>query len=203
MKVLELFAGTKSVGKAAKELGYEVFSSDFNPKFNTDYTIDLLEFDVTKVPFKPDIIWASCPCTSFSIASCSHHWTKDKQPKTPTAVTGYALVQKTLELIEYFQPTYWYIENPRGLLRKFPIMEALPIRNTVTYCQYSHISMKPTDIWTNNPNWIPRPMCKNGDGCHQSAPRGSKTGTQGLKDAELRSIIPHELCLEIMLSSKF
>jgi len=142
-------------------------------------------------------------CTSFSIAACSHHWTKDKQPKTPTAVTGYALVQKTLELIEYFQPTYWYIENPRGLLRKFPIMEALPIRNTVTYCQYSHISMKPTDIWTNNPNWIPRPMCKNGDKCHQAAPRGSKTGTQGMKDAEFRSIIPHELCLEIMLSSKF
>ena len=172
MKVLELFAGTKSIGKAAKELGYEVFSSEFDPKFNTDYTIDLLEFDVTKVPFKPDIMWCSPPCTSFSIAACSHHWTKDRQPKSEGARIGYALVKKTLELIEYFQPTYWYIENPRGLLRKFPIMEALPIRNTVTYCRYGHSSMKPTDIWTNNPNWIPRPMCKNGDTCHQAAPRG-------------------------------
>ena len=142
-------------------------------------------------------------CTSFSIASVRYHWTKDRQPKSETARIGYALVQKTLELIGYFQPTYWYIENPRGLLRKFPIMEALPIRNTVTYCQYGDDRMKPTDIWTNNPYWTPRPMCKNGDNCHQAAPRGSKTGTQGLKDAELRSIIPHELCLEVMSQVKF
>jgi hypothetical protein len=141
-------------------------------------------------------------CTSFSIASVSHHWTKDKQPKTDTARIGYALVQKTLELIEYYKPTYWYIENPRGLLRKFPIMESLPIRNTVTYCQYNYTNMKPTDIWTNNPLWIPRPMCKNGDKCHESAPRGSKTGTQGYKNAMERSRIPHELCLEIMSSIK-
>jgi len=62
IKVLELFAGTKSIGKAAKELGYEVFSSDYLEKFKTDYTVDLLEFDVNKVPWQPDIIWASPPC---------------------------------------------------------------------------------------------------------------------------------------------
>ncbi len=202
IKVLELFAGTKSIGKAAKELGYEVFSTDYEPKFNTDYTVDLLNFDVTRVPWKPDIIWASPPCTSFSIASISHHWTLDKKPKSQTAVIGYALVEKTLELIKYFEPTYWYIENPRGLLRKFPIMEVLPIRNTVTYCQYGDDRMKPTDIWTNNTKWIPRPMCKNGDPCHIAAPRGSKTGTQGLRNAEIRSMIPPELCMEVMLISK-
>ena len=119
IKVLELFAGTKSIGKAAKELGYEVFSSDIEERFNTDYTVDLLEFDVNKVPWKPDIIWASPPCTSFSIASVSRHWTKDKQPKSETAIIGYKLIEKTIELIKYFEPKYWYIENPRGYLRKF------------------------------------------------------------------------------------
>ena len=58
--------------------------------------------------------------------------------------------------------------------------------------------MKPTDIWTNDSRWLPRPMCKNGDTCHVSAPRGSSTGTQGLKDNYLRSIVPEDLCKEII-----
>ena len=64
--------------------------------------------------------------------------------------------------------------------------------------------MKPTDIWTNNlknllnPNgWNPRKMCKNGMSCHESAPRGSRTGTQGLKGNYERSKVPYELCKEI------
>jgi len=137
-------------------------------------------------------------CTSFSIASVSHHWTKEREPKSETALIGYKLVEKTIELINYFKPKYWYIENPRGMLRKFPIMIDLPIRNTVTYCQYGDDRMKPTDIWTNNELWTPRPMCKNGMTCHIAAPRGSKTGTQGLKGAEQRSIVPNELCLEVL-----
>ncbi len=60
--------------------------------------------------------------------------------------------------------------------------------------------MKPTDIWTNNPHWMPRPMCKNGDPCHVSAPRGSRTGTQGLKKKD-RSKVPYPLLQEILISS--
>ena len=68
MKVLELFAGSRSVGKVADQLGWEVFSSDFEAFEGIDYQIDILKFDVSKVPFKPDIIWASPPCTGFSVA---------------------------------------------------------------------------------------------------------------------------------------
>ena len=57
--------------------------------------------------------------------------------------------------------------------------------------------MKPTDIWTNHPNPQFKPMCKNGDTCHESAPRGSKTGTQGLKGAKERGVIPKLLCEHI------
>lgn len=85
------------------------------------------------------------------------------------------------------------------MLRKMPIMADLP-RQGVTYCQYGDTRMKPTDIWTNSTKWIPRPMCKNGDPCHVAAPRGSKTGTQGLKGAYERSKIPEELCFEILKS---
>ena len=204
MKVLELFAGSCSVGKAAKKLGYDVFSSDINNFEDIDYVVNILDFDVSKVPFQPDIIWASPPCTGFSVAAIGHHWAGGKGayiPKTDTAKLGIELVKKTIEIINHFQPTYWFMENPRGVLRKMPFMNEF-IRRTVTYCQYGDERMKPTDIWTNNDLWIPRRMCKNGDPCHVAAPRGSKTGTQGRSNAYERSKIPDELCLEILKSCK-
>jgi hypothetical protein len=202
MNVLELFAGSRSIGKVAQKLSFNVYSSDIEQFGGIDYVTDILEFDVTKIPFKPDIIWASCPCTAFSVAAIGKNWTKiddDYIPKNPRADFGLKLVQKTLEIIEHFNPTYFFIENPRGMLRKMPIMADLP-RQGVTYCQYGDTKMKPTDIWTNSTKWIPRPMCKNGDPCHVAAPRGSKTGTQGLKGAYERSKIPEELCFEILKS---
>ena len=206
MKVLELFAGSRSIGKAAESLGYEVYSSDLNEFDGIDYPIDILEFDISKIPFKPDIIWASPPCTYFSVASIGKHWNKDHTPKTEQAIFGVKVVNKTIQIIKELNPKYWYIENPRGKLRKLDFMQPLP-RTTVWYCTYGDKRAKPTDIWTNNlrsvfnPNgWQPRPECFNGNKkCHhESAPRGSKTGTQGLKGNYERSKIPNELCLEIL-----
>jgi hypothetical protein len=202
MKVLELFAGSRSVGKIAESLGMEVFSSDLVEFEDIHYPISILDFDVKKVPFQPDVIWASPPCTSFSVASLGHHWTGGKGayiPKTDGARLGIELVKKTIEIIEHFNPTYWFMENPRGVLRKMPFMSDFK-RHTVTYCQYGDERMKPTDIWTNSNEWVPRPMCKNGDPCHVAAPRGSKTGTQGRSNAYERSKIPEQLCLEILSS---
>ena len=85
-------------------------------------------------------------------------------------------------------------------MRKLPSMEKIPLRRTVWYCQYGDDRAKPTDIWTNNPLWIPKPVCKNGnrDCHHEPAPRGSRTGTQGKKNAYERSKVPYELCKEIL-----
>ena len=199
MKVLELFAGSRSFSKVAEEMGMETFTSDFKDFNNIDYVVDIIDFVPMKVPFKPDIIWASPPCTTFSIASCGHHWNKDKTPKTKECEKGIKIVKTTLKIIDWFKPKYFFIENPRGLLRKMDFISSYN-RDTVTYCQYGDTRMKPTDIWHNNINWKPRPMCKNGMPCHESAPRGSKTGTQGLKGNYERSIVPYELCKEILNS---
>jgi len=196
MKVLELFAGSRSFSKAAEAKGFEVFTSDYKDFEGIDYVCDILDFDEGKVPFKPDIIWASPPCTYFSVASIGKHWHKDNTPKTEQAELGMKIVKKTIEIIEMFQPDYFFIENPRGKLRKLDFMQEWD-RATVTYCQYGDTRMKPTDIWHSSP-WIPRPMCKNGMPCHEAAPRGSKTGTQGLKGNYERSKVPEELCNDIL-----
>lgn len=209
MKILELFAGSRSIGRVAK--GHQVFSSDIEQLGDIDYVANILDFDYTVVPFVPDMIWASPPCTGFSVASIGTHWGgghRAYEPRTATAKLGIELVKKTIKIIAHYQKLnpelVWYIENPRGVLRKL-IPEILDkglgnfwIQRTVTYCQYGDERMKPTDIWTNNFNWTPKTVCKNGGDCHISAPRGSRTGTQGRNNAYERSKIPEELCMEIL-----
>jgi hypothetical protein len=135
-------------------------------------------------------------CTAFSVASIGHHWTKDGKPKTKGAKLGQDLARRAREIIEWFPDAKFCIENPRGMLRTLPIYQGFR-RETVTYCQYGERRQKPTDIWTNVDAWQPRPACKPKSECHESAPRGARTGTQGIKDVAGRGALPFELCAEI------
>tara|TARA_Y100000310_G_C20278963_1_gene621672 strand:- start:37 stop:642 length:606 start_codon:yes stop_codon:yes gene_type:complete len=194
MKILELFSGTKSFSKVARERGHECFTVDFIKKFNPNLCIDILDLEIKDIPFKPDIIWASPPCTFFSVSSIGKHWNKDNTPKTKEAELGIKIIKKTILLIKDLNPKLIIIENPRGKLRKLNLIPFEMI--TVCYCKYGDKRMKPTDLW-NNFNFKGK-MCKNGNPCHISAPRGSKTGTQGLKGSIERSKVPKKLCLEII-----
>ena len=206
MKVLELFAGTRSIGKAFEEKGHEVFSVEWDRSFeDIDLYADIstvTAVEILKKFGRPDVIWASPDCTTFSIAAISHHRRKNPETGSLDPVSKYAqfcdlVDQHVLQLIRDLKPKYWFIENPRGGLRKMSWMQELP-RYTVTYCQYGDTRMKPTDIWTNHPDPEFKPMCKNGAPCHEKAQRGSRTGTQGLKGSKERSVIPVELCRHIV-----
>lgn len=208
MKILELFAGTRSIGKAFEKEGHEVFSVEWDRKHeNIDWYVDISTItaaDILERFGKPDIIWASPDCTTYSIAAISHHRTKAENtllPKSEYAKISDATNKHVLSLIAELNPTFYFIENPRGGMRKMDFMEFMP-RYTVTYCQYGDTRMKPTDIWTNHPEPNFKPMCKNGMPCHVSAPRGAKTGTQGLKGSMERSKIPDELCDHIVKISE-
>ena len=199
--MLDLFCGTKSMSNVFKKGGYEVTTLDFDKKHKPDLCINILDFDITMLHKIPDVVHASPDCSCFSMAAIGHHWNPDKTPKTEKCVNALKMLEKTVDIILELG-CIAYVENPRCFTRKQDAIKRLEDagfkRHTVTYCQYGDIRMKPTDIWTNNINWIPRKMCKNGDPCHEAAPRGSKTGTQGLKCSVTRSMIPNELCIELM-----
>lgn len=205
MKVLELFAGQRSIGKAFENAGHEVFSIEWDKKHEgISLYEDILNISAQDIINKfgyPDIIWASPDCSSYSIAAISHHRDREEDGNLK-ARSDYAkfcdkVNQHVLRLILALSPKYYFIENPRGGMRKMTFMQQIP-RYTVTYCQYGDNRMKPTDIWTNHRNPKFKPICKNGDSCHESAPRGSKTGTQGRKGSIERSLIPKELCDHIV-----
>lgn len=198
MKVLELFAGTRSIGRAFEEKGHEVYSVEWNRDFqDISLYADIGQITSEQILHnfgRPDVIWASPDCTTFSIAAISHHRRKNEETGNLDPVSDYArfcdeVDRHVLSLIRELNPKIWFIENPRGGMRKMDFMRGLP-RYTVTYCQYGDSRMKPTDIWTNHPNPQFKPPCHNGDPCHVSAPRGAKTGTQGMKNSRERSVIP-------------
>jgi hypothetical protein len=151
MLVFDFFAGTRSSTKAFEDAGHTVISFDNDPQF--DVTVQADVFMLLAGPLierfgQPDFVWASPPCTAFSVASIGHHWNADHTPKTYAAVKSMELVAHTRALVEALRPRLGFvIENPRGKLRKLPMLDGLT-RHTVTYCAYGDDRMKPTDLWT-------------------------------------------------------
>lgn len=149
MRTIELFAGTKSFSKVMQLHGIETFTIDSQKSLDADLCCDIRE--IWQLPYSPDILWASPPCQGFSVAVIGRNWNKDYTPKTPSAELAIELVLKTIELIEKTKPKYWFIENPRGMLRKMPFMEEFlnregggviqyPIANTETRDKSQQIS---------------------------------------------------------------
>lgn len=200
--LLELFAGSRSVGKEAEKLGFNVFSVDWKNYDNINLSIDIENLTIKDVPFIPDIIWASPDCTTYSIAAISKH-RNGIIPKSDYAKKCDKVNEHFISLINEWKKLnnnlVFFIENPRGMMRKMPFVSSFK-RHTIWYCQYGDVRAKPTDIFTNSINWIPRKECKNNNPLcnHLRAPNGSNLGTQSLKNSYYRSIIPSELCIEIL-----
>lgn len=221
IKTAEFFCGTKSFTKVAKKFNYRTYTIDINPIFKPDRICDLSnnEFynfqnwdDFFYFQLGINFLWCSPPCETFSVASIRHYWEKGK-PKNKKCLNGIKILDQTIKKIKDINPDYWFIENPRGMMRKVidPIFKKYNItdykRETITYCKYGAKIMKPTDIWTNAFFWKPLPPCKAGSNCHLKASRGSKTGLQGIYSNQLekargstatqRGKIPEKIFIQI------
>jgi hypothetical protein len=171
LKCLELFSGTGSVGKVCEQLGWETVSLDIDGR--ADITISILDWDYKQYPKDSfDLIFASPPCASFSHLQYSfigrmkngEIFTKE-QMELDMETIGDPLVKKALEIIEYFNPMYWFMENPKtGRLKDRPYMKDLPYYD-VDYCMYSDWGYrKRTRVWTNRVGFNNK-LCDNKGTC--------------------------------------
>ena len=203
MKLLELFSGTKSVGKVAEKLGYEVISLDLK---NADINCNILDWDYTIYPTGYfNVIWASPPCTEYSTA---------KTIGIRKLEYANQIVLKTLEIIDYFKPQYYIIENPQtGLLKNQIFMNDLPYVD-IDYCKYGMPYRKRTRLWNNVFQWLPKPLCKKDcdsmDGNRHKAiaqrmPIGKKRDwgdKPKFKQSDLY-VIPDKLIYEILVATTY
>lgn len=144
MRLLELFCGTKSVSKAIGHRYTEVVSLDVDRRADPTILADILTWDYTVFP--PNhfhTIWASPPCNEYSAIRRS-------VPTPPNLALADSIVQRTLEIIEYFNPDRWYIENPQtGMMKSRPFMEDVPYVDC-DYCRFSDWGYrKRTRFWGN------------------------------------------------------
>jgi len=210
MKVLDLFSGLKGWSQAFEDRGHLVVTVDIDKKFNPTICADVMS--LTAEDFESygsfDLVLASPPCNCFSIASVYRHWNKrTRRPKDNATRKAINLVGHTIKLILDLNPKWWILENPRGMLRN---VLGLPSKTTF-FAAWNHFAYKPTDLWGVLPpiEWRkPRKW--------QKAPRGSKSGTQGVtgktvkawpsnmadfvRKPELRAKIPYGLSLAVCLA---
>lgn len=209
MRVLfiDFFCGSASFKAEVLAAGFEYFGIDRELFENVNLQIDVSKIKMSDLPdfsvYDRVHIHGSPDCKTYTIAAISHH-RNGTEPKSDYAkfcdmVNWHftALIKKAN--IENPGKISASIENPRGMMRKMQFVIGFK-QQTVWYCQYGDDRAKPTDIWTLNLDWQAKPVCHNGNkNCHHApAPRGAKTGTQGLKGSYERSKIPNELCRDIV-----
>jgi hypothetical protein len=148
MRTLELFAGTQSFSKAVRRASAQniTVTVDILPKFGPTIIADIHAWDPTVYgPGYFDVVWCSPPCEQYS---------KARTTGGPRDLVGADQnVLRCLELIDYFQPRVWIIENPQtGLLpgRMEVLRPRLPFYD-VDYCAYGKAYRKRTRIWSNVP----------------------------------------------------
>ncbi len=187
MKLLELFSGSGSIGKVFKQ-SFEVTSLDSDPKARATITCDILDWDYEVYePGHFDVIWASPPCTEFSVLKTSG---------TRDFAKADGIVRRTLAIIDYSRPRLFFCENPQtGLLKTRPYMQGLP-SVTLDYCKYGTPYRKRTQVWTNCSYWTPRPLCRRDCGHVIPGTWAHEFKTQRVSTKTLQTI-PRELVEEI------
>ena len=162
MRLLELFCGTSSIGRAFEKRGLEVISVDIDPKSNPTFCCDILDFDYRQFPPGHfDVVWGSPPCTMYSRARTTAKTARDLEGAD-------ALVKRTRDIIDYIKPRFWAFENVgSGLLPGRDVVAGLHC-DFLTYCRYASGDFpkyrKLTVVWHNLP-WTPRPVCCKASPC--------------------------------------
>ena len=148
-KLLELFCGTKSVGKVFENAGWDVISVDLESKFEPTICMSVLDIALDRWESGTyTFVWASIPCTLYSQARSIGPVVDMEE--------SHLLTLHTCNLIKALKPRFWAIENPAlSRIWKLPCMSSLPYV-VCSYCHYGFPYRKNTRIANNIKDWNPK-----------------------------------------------
>lgn len=188
MESLELFAGQATFSEVAKSNGFKPTSVDIDIRSKASIVVDILNWDYKNAKIKPAVIWASPECTYLSRAAKQSLWGKTTvkyrqysyEAITTESQLALALVNKTVEIIDYFKPQVFFIENPIGRIQHLkPIKGIGHNRYFVNYADWGFPYSKETYIFTNI--MLPLPTTKQ---------KTIAPGLRSLNNKKQRSRIP-------------
>ena len=204
MKILELFGGSCTFTRLAPQYGFEAQSLDVRRRKGICEPTMRANIKHLKTGFYPfdksfDIWVAFPPCDIWSYASGGHHLDKELKPKTEKAVKELYTYYHFLDLLEAANPAFFFIENPRALMRFEPRLQAYLQKRggytrELTLSSYGHATTKPTNIFTNFHPWRSKPLDNYGRGAKIEVRSDNLTKCQRQKTPDL---LAHEILKEL------
>lgn len=169
--LLDLCSGLGGWTAAFRHRGHDCVGLDLNPNLGPDILMDIIQMaqdpgraldGYVRKGWRPDAILAGPPCEGFSVGSVGKMWDRTPNgfvPKHDTARQGVKVLEAVLMAVAKLQPLYYWIENPRGMMRKMPQMKAYR-HVEISQCCYGNVAQKMTDLWGRFPvTWMPRALC--------------------------------------------
>ena len=201
LRTLDIFSGTGSLTTAFRRAGHEVDSLDLDPRFAPTFCTNVPTWDYKALPRGHyDAIWCSCPCENYSIARSNARAPRD-------LMLADSLVLRTQEIIDWFAPRCWFVENPEGSLlwRRFKWERLV----TTSYCSYGFPYRKNTTIATNLLICL-RDRCGGVGFCSQiigskhraHAQKGGGGATNAYHTRDELHRIPEGLCRDVVRGSQ-
>lgn len=185
MLCVDLFSGLGGFSEAFLKRGHDVIRIDNDERFK-DVPCTIIA-DVRELPLKrglkPDILLMSPPCNCFSVQVINKYW-DDHIPRTERTVQALRVVGWALDAVDFLEPSYWLLENPRAMLRT--ILGKPKV--TTYFASWGELHFKPTDVWGRIPPGMVWPRPKD----WLKVPRSANSGTRSLS-AEEAAKIPYPL----------
>lgn len=195
--ILSLFDYSGNWSKPYRENNFNVLQIELK------LGINILKWDYKKdsrITGKVIGILAAVPCTDFALSGAKHFFEKDRDGRTAESIK---LLNKTLEIIDYFKPDFWAIENPASRIHKMNLETAKsqkeynrlgkPVLKFHPWHYAGHDPLpdksrynKQTWLWGN----FALPLKKEQSPLSKEFPGFLKLGGKSEKTKELRSITP-------------
>lgn len=168
-RMLDLYSGLGGASEYFRQVGCEVYRLENNLLLSNpespDYVPgtchqDILDWNYEE-DFPPeyfDFIWASPPCVEFSNAYGAPRPTARREGRE--FQPDLSLVERAMEIICYFDPPWWVIENVSGASKDFSRVLGMPPQQIVgpfyfwghfpRIQEYNHTKGE-VDVWSSNP----------------------------------------------------